>query len=135
MTAPAPVRPHATAVLMVLASGGLSAYDGEGPAVRPPAGYVVLYFDAGTPDGTLGDRHKDLLVEFQVTAIGVTPEQCRWAADKARTVLLTSIPVVAGRLVHPLWQVGSPPPMRRDDDVQPPLHVLPVSYQLRSTIP
>lgn len=130
MTAPALARPHASALVTLLAAS-IDAYLGESPAVHP-ARYVVLYPDPGTPDGTLGDRHRWLLLEFQVTAVGTTVEQCLWAADTARTVLLTSVPTVSGRLVHPLWQVGIPPPVRRDDDVQPPLYVQPVSYRLRS---
>lgn len=130
MTAPAPARPHSTA-LVALLTAAIPAYLGEAPATRP-ARYVVLYPDPGTPEGTLGDRHRWLLLEFQVTAVGTTVEQCQWAADTARTTLLTQIPTVAGRVVHPLWQVGYPPPVRRDDDVQPPVYVQPVSYRLRS---
>jgi hypothetical protein len=134
VTAPALVRPHAAAVVVMLTAGGCPAYDSEGPipTARPGSGWVVLWADPGTPEGTLGDRHRDLLLEFQATAVGCTPEQCRWAVDKARTILLGTIPAIAGRAVEPLWQVGQPPPIQRDDDEQPPLFYQPVSYRLRS---
>ena len=99
---------------------------------RPDSGYAVTYFDPGTPEGTLGDRHRDLYCEFQVTHLGVTPEQVRWAVDKARGALLGGEPSVPGRAVQPLWQIGQPPPIDRDDSEQPPLYYQPVSYGMRS---
>jgi hypothetical protein len=131
VTAPGSVDTHATAVLAALVDGGLAAYDGQAPpgATGPR---VVVYFDAGADSGTLGDRHRWLLVEFQATAVGTTPKQARWASDKTRAVLLTAQLVVPGRSVSPLWQVGAPPPIQRDDDVTPPLFYQPVSYQFRS---
>jgi hypothetical protein len=134
VTAPADARPHIDAILAVLTAAGVTAYDAEAPADAPEK-YAVVYPDPGTPSGTLGDRHRHLLLEFQLTAVGRSREQAQWVADKARAVLLTTIPTVPGRVVQPLWQVGSPPPVQRDDDVQPPLYYQPVSYQMRSTTP
>lgn len=133
MTAPALSRHHALG-LQALLSPTIPAYLGESPPVTTrPARYVVLWVPPGLPEGTLGDRHRWLLTEFIATAVGGTYEQCLWAADTARTVLLGQVPTVAGRIVHPLWQVRvQPAPPRRDDDLQPPVYVQPVSYGLRS---
>lgn len=131
MTAPAEARTHVAAVLAVLVGAGLTTYLGESPSAAPEK-YLVLYPDPGTPEGSLGDRHRDLLLEFQVTAVGRTAEQASWMADKARAALLGTVPTVAGRAVQPLWQVGFPPPVQRDDDVSPPTFYQPISYQLRS---
>jgi hypothetical protein len=134
VTVPADSRPHVDAVLALLADAGLAVYDAEAPAA-PPVKYAVVYADPGTPGGALGDRHRHLLIEFQVTAVGRSRVQAAWVADKARAALLTGTPTVAGRVVQPLWQVGSPPPVQRDDDVQPPVYYQPISYQMRSTTP
>lgn len=134
MTAPADARPHVDGLLALLTAAGLTVYDAEAPAGAPDK-YAVLYSDPGTPAGALGDRHRMLLLGFQVTAVGRTRVQAAWVADKARVTLLTQVPAVAGRVVQPLWQVGQPPPIQRDDDVQPPLYYQPISYQMRSTTP
>lgn len=140
-TLPASAREH-VAGLLALLNGNLPA--APSPPARqlqvysggadPTAGvpYVVLYADPGWPDGTLGDRHRWLLLGFQVTAVGSSVQQAQWASDWARTVLLTMQPTVPGRIVHPLWQQEGPPPVTRDDDVSPPLYYQPALYQMRS---
>lgn len=118
---PAPVSPGTR----------LQVYAG-GAAIGAAPPYVVLYPDLGWPDGTLGDRHRWLLLGFQITAVGSTLRQAQWAAGWARGVLLTQQPTVAGRLIHPLWQEEGPPPAARDDDVNPPLYYQAALYQMRS---
>lgn len=133
MTAPAAVRAHVDGLLTLLAAQatGVGVYRGEAPA-GAALPYVVLYTDPGTPEGSLGDRHRDLLIEFQATAVGRTSEQAEWAADKVRGVLLTQQPTVTGRVVQPLWQAASGPRVQRDDDLTPPVFYLPVIYQMRT---
>lgn len=137
MTAPAPVRAHVDGLMALLAAqlGGLgeavAVYRAKAPAAAVPP-YVVLYAGPGRHEGSLGDRFRDLFLEFQITAVGTTSEQAEWAADAARLVLLTMQPTVPGRQVQPLWQVDSSQPVARDDDVTPPLFYLPVIYQMRS---
>jgi hypothetical protein len=84
------------------------------------------------PEGSLGDRHRDLLIEFQVTCVGTGPEQAQWVADRVRLVLLTQVPTVAGRTVQPLWQVPTGERVRPDFDLDPPLYYLPVIFQMRT---
>lgn len=93
--------------------------------------YTVLWPDAGTPGGSLGDRHADLLLEFQVTAVGQTAVQALWMQSTARAVLLGQTPVIAGRLVWPLWEVSSQY-AQRDDDETPPVFYATAVYQMRS---
>lgn len=133
MTAPAPVLPHITGVRDLLDAqlpAAISVGIASGIGLNPP--YVVLYSDPGTPEGTLGDRYRDLLVEFQVTCVGSGPEQALDVAGKVRAVLLTQQPAISGRTVQPLWQEPSGEPVRRDDDVSPPLFYLPLIFQMRT---
>lgn len=130
VSVPASAGPHATALKAQLVAAGLSVGYGRAPA-SASAPYVVLYPDSGTPEGTLGDRFCDLLMDFQVTAVGRMPEEAMYQADKARIALLGSVPTVTGRTVQPLWQRDSQPVLR-DDDVTPPLFYATAQYQLRS---
>jgi hypothetical protein len=94
--------------------------------------YTVLWPDLGNPSGSLGDRHADLLLEFQVTAVGQTAVQALWMQSAARGVLLGQLPVVTGRQVWPLWQVGSQPVLR-DDDETPAVFYATAQYQMKTS--
>jgi hypothetical protein len=134
VTAPAPVLAHVTAVRDLLDAqlpAAVTVEVGGAPAGAAPP-YAVVYPDPGMPEGTLGDRHRDLLLEFQVTCVGTGPQQAQDVADRVRTVLLTLTPSVTGRMVQPLWQVVSGERVRRDDDVNPPLWYLPLIFQMRT---
>jgi hypothetical protein len=133
VTAPTGVLDHATAVQVLLdaqlpASVGVAI--GSGVGLTAP--YAVVYPDPGTPEGSLGDRYRDLLVEFQVTCVGAGPQQAMDVAGRVRTVLLTQLPVISGRVVQPLWQEPTGERLRRDDDVSPPLWYLPLIFQMRT---
>lgn len=138
MTAPASVRSHVDAVHVLLAANSVPAYRGEAPAgaitADPFTPFVVVYPNAGMPEGTLGDRHRDLSCEFQVIGVGRTAEQSQWITDKARVVLLTMLPAVPGRVAQPLWQVDGAP-TRRNDAVSPAVFETPVAYQFRTGPP
>lgn len=133
MTAPAGARTHVDGLLALLRTqlGANVGVDWGNRATgrQPPC--LVLYPDPGTPEGSLGDRHRDLLLEFQLTAIGTTAEQAAWVGDAARAVLLTMQPTVTGRIVQPLWQVDGQP-VQRDNDVTPPLYFQVAVYQMRT---
>jgi hypothetical protein len=134
MTAPAPPGPHILAVRDLLRGQLPAAVKGDvggaPPGALPP--YWALYTDAGNPEGTLGDRHRDLLLEFQVTVVGTGTEQVLDVAGRVRSVLLTLLPAVAGRTVQPLWEIPNGEPIRRDDDLLPPLWYLPLTFQMRT---
>lgn len=134
MTAPAPVLPHLTGLQALLdaqlpAAVGVHIGGAPASAVLP---YVVLYSREIIPEGPLGDRYRDLLLEFQASCVGAGPEQALDVAGKVPAVLLTQLPAVAGRTVQPLWQVPSGEALRRDDDVNPPLYFLPLVFQMRT---
>jgi hypothetical protein len=102
----------------------------------PPGGstfraYTVLWPDPGLPSGSLGDRHADLLLEFQVTAVGQTVVQALWMQSATRAVLLGQRPTIVGRQVWPLWMVSSQY-AERDDDETPPLYYAVAVYQMKT---
>jgi hypothetical protein len=132
-SAPAAALPHLQAARDLLDTQTPSAIRfavGVAPTGTPP--YGVLYVREVTAEGWLGDRYRDLLVEFQVTCVGTGPEQAMDVADRSRAVLLTQTPAVAGRVVQPLWQEPTGEPLLRDDDVTPPLYYLPLIFQMRT---
>jgi hypothetical protein len=132
-TIPAAALPHLQAARDLLDAQTPAAIRfgiGVAPTGSPP--YAVLYVREVTAEGWLGDRYRDLLVEFQTTCVGTGPEQAMDVADKVRTTLLTMQPAVAGRTVQPLWQEPTGEPLLRDDDVTPPLYYLPLIFRMRS---
>lgn len=141
MTSPAPSGDaHAEAVMYALdtySSSTLGVYRAQGPPIRngDPDGflpYVIVHAGAGVLEGAPFDPARDLLFEFQISAIGSTPQQAAWGADQARAVLFAHQPLVASRTISPVWQVDAPP-VQRDDTFSPPLYLAAVVYQLRSS--
>lgn len=133
MTAPAGVLDHAVAVQTLLDAQLPAAVGvGLGSAVGLTAPYAVIYPDPGTPEGSIGDRYEDLLVEFQVTCVGTGPQQAMDVVGRVRAILLGQLPTITGRFVQPLWQEPTGERLRRDDDVSPPLYYLPLIFQMRT---
>ena len=86
-------------------------------AASPGQTYAVFYPDTGTKSGfhrSLTNDGPDEL-RYQVTAVGKTPEQAAWVADRVAEALLSAVPTVAGRRVWPVIEEGSQP-VRRDDE-------------------
>lgn len=79
--------------------------------------FAVWYPDTGIQSAV----HRNLVndgpdeLRFQVTSVGVGPEQAMWVADRVSSLLLAGTPTVAGRRV---WRTveESSQPVRRDDD-------------------
>lgn len=78
------------------AVANLNIYDGYVTDSNPtdnvitaPLPYVVLYRfgDDAEPGDSIAGTSGAHLSRFQVTAVGETAEQARWAAEKARTAL------------------------------------------------
>lgn len=107
--------------------------DGVKPASIPATGiYVVLYSDPGRSlRESLADARTDFQHGFQVTCVAPTAEKCRWAGQRVRMALHGPLTVV-GRTAWRPEELGGPP-IRRDDDVSPPLYFLPIQYTLQST--
>ncbi|GIH70342.1 hypothetical protein [Sphaerimonospora thailandensis] len=119
MTEPLESLPLVQALLKMLQaalSPGCPVYLAGAPRDAPEK-YAVLYPDTGAEsqvDRTLADTGPNDL-RYQITSVGVGPEQALWVADRTNGTLLTTAPVVAGRRVRKAIREGSQP-MRRDDD-------------------
>lgn len=142
MTAPAKGGVHAAALQTSLIAGQVPTGMAErpedvgwqgAPGSSTYTAYTVLWPDPGDPlPGSLGGRHSDLLLEFQVTAVGQTALQAMWMLDKARTVLLGTPPPVTGRQVWPLWQIDKQR-AQRDDDETPAVFYAVAIFQMKSS--
>lgn len=131
---PASVEPHIKAVLDLL-NGSLPAnctayLGGAAHDATPP--YVVLYPDPGEIEQLSMLLDEGLRISLPLHAVGSGPEQALWALDHARTVLIRATPTVTGRVLLPIWQETSPPPLIRDDDVKPPVYVAYAEFGVRS---
>lgn len=116
-------RPLTNALLQALraahpAVGDARGTDDDGLALPLP--YAVLYpAGPGRLDGPLGDQHADADSLAQLTCVGGTRDSAEWLADKLRPVLLGPL-TIAGRRLMQSW-IETSQPIRRDDDVTPPL--------------
>lgn len=134
MTAPSALD-HVTAMkahLVAQLGAGVPVGIGQAPAgVAAP--YVVLYPDPGEVGAiTLGGERHTITLHVFVHAVGSGPEQALWAGDKVRTALLDQSFTVPGRRLRRIDQELAPPPLNRDDDVQPPLFLQVAEYSLHS---
>lgn len=95
--------------------------------------YVVVHCGVVlTIGGPVGDPFADTASEYQLTAVGETAAQARWAADKARGVILPARLAVPDRCVQ-LIEWGPSQPADRDDDVTPSLYYAIDVYTIHST--
>lgn len=134
--------PEADAILAAFSAGSLPAGDGTRPTgagfpdddtTQPFVPYVVLYPSmVPSIDGPVSDPFADTASEYQITAVGQTAAQARWAADKARTILLTATLAIVGRSVQLVAWANSLP-LQRDDDVTPALFYMIDMYEIHST--
>jgi hypothetical protein len=127
------VRLHVDAIVALLAASNLAAYVGEAPDdLSTP--YVVLYPTPGFPVAeSLKAPNSDIVVDFQLTCVGKTAEQALWLHDQARAAVDHVTPTVSGRTCWPIYADELPQPIRRDDQVNPPLFVAISRWSLRST--
>lgn len=124
----------AQAVQGLLTSAGLSSSIGEAPTdLNPP--HVVVWPGAGFEVPTdLHDVIGDLELSIQLTAIGTTAEQAQWASDKARNAVNRVIPAdIEDYTFWPIYAENSSQPVRRDDQVEPPLFISTSRWTIRST--
>lgn len=130
MTAAAAL-PHVDAVLSALSGAGLTASLGGAPPGQAPP-YIAVYPDGGRSlPGDLADPLSLYQGTVQLTCVGQTAEQALSVSDRARAAL--SVPLtVQGRSGWRPEELGGLP-VRRDDDVTPPLYYVPVQYRLRSS--
>lgn len=104
----------------------LSVYDGIVPVdtavkvVQVPLPYVVFSSGLGEDaDERLGGRPGLRVTPFSVFYAGKSPEQARWAGDRARTAVSRKRITIAGR-ESGLIILRESSDMRRDDDYTGP---------------
>lgn len=114
----------------------VNTYDGEVPKTPPldPDGrvhaYAVLYATPGNLHTTnLTGVQSALLGGFQVTCVGGNPTRALWCVDKVRTAMATTV-TIDGRAYPIRAREEDPGSVRRDDDVSPPRHWVPVEFQV-----
>lgn len=144
MVTPFKGSPFTAAIIRALEDDGLIVGDGEAPApelwgwqgaveASPFVPYVVVHaMVGGVLDGSMEDPDDDGSPVYQLSAHGITREQCEWVADTARRVMLHEpLPVAGQRVVRRIVDMlgGA----RRDDEAQPPLFVAADRYRLRTT--
>jgi hypothetical protein len=119
------------------AIAGINAYDGEVPATPPldadgrVHAYAVLYASPGALfASTLAGAQTSMLGSFQVTCVGGDPTRTVWCVDKVRTALAGATVTLDGQSRIIRVRSEDPGPVRRDDDVRPPRHYVPLEFQL-----
>lgn len=129
MTTPASL-PHVDAVQAALTTAQIPAYLGGAPQdVTAP--YVVLYPEPGAPGAaSLADDRVWWSGIVQATSVGQTAEQALNVADRCATALSAPLQV-AGRASWRPQALGGQP-VRRDDDVTPPVYYAVARWRLRS---
>jgi hypothetical protein len=116
-----------SAILALLEALPLTVYDGEVPAdttdtqvVTADIPYLVFYSDLGLDSrGRMGRRPTRRAVRFQVTYVGSTREQAKWAGERQRTALSGTRLTLPG---HKAWVISIDTSLRvrPDDDVRTP---------------
>lgn len=108
-------------LLTMLRTAPLDVYDGYVEAdetekvIAVDLPYVVFYSSTGDDtDERLCGRPAGQVLSFQVTSVGSTREQAKWAAAKTR-VVVNRKRVDGSMIIHEAGQ-----PVRRDDDYTRP---------------
>lgn len=112
--------PHTTALVTRLETTGYQVGKSQAPAGTPAPYYVLYPIPSSAVDGPLDDPDADWVLLYQITSVGVGPEQAEGLSDLARATLAATPLTVAGRSIWRvrIMQVGR---VDRDDSFQPPL--------------
>jgi hypothetical protein len=121
------------AVADLISGAGVSCSVGEAPA-NLSAPHCVVWPGAGFEMPTnLALPIGDLRLSFQLTAIGTTAEQAQWVSDTARVAINKVTPApIADYTFWPIYAEPASQPVRRDDQVEPPLFVSTSRWVIRS---
>lgn len=118
------------------AIANVNTYDAEVPKTPPldedgrVHAYAVLYMGPGGWRGTtLGDRPRQLAGSGQVTCVGGDPQRALWCVGRIRAAL-PGLVTVGGREYRLRLREGDPGPVRRDDDVTPVRHYVPLEFSI-----
>lgn len=121
------------------ATAGVNTYDAEVPR-QPPAdpdgrvaSYAVLYYSPGRRYASAMDgRQVSLDGTFQVTCVGGNPTRALWCVDQVITQLAGAAVTVDGAPRRIRVVEDDPGTVRRDDDVTPPRHYVPLRFRLHT---
>lgn len=126
----------ASAFVEAVASSGIPTGDGEAPNERR---YAVVWLSGPTRrrlgDVNLGspsEPFRDVEIRGQVSCVGTTAEQARLVADKVTAAILGRVLTVSGWACQPIGLDSDPPPLQREDDVEPPLFVVALPFEFRA---
>ncbi len=129
---------HTQALLAALNTTTLVVGDGEAPRnvdkseIPPP--YIVLYpLVGGDQSGPLSDSQVDVILPYQITAVGTTRQQAQVALDIARDVMKKENITIPNRSVMDLRLLNPISGHIRDDDLPNPLHYGYDRYELETT--
>jgi hypothetical protein len=130
---------HFVGVLTALSS--ITQFDiGEGEApkntdgtiVDPP--YAVLYLLAGGDmDGPISDSQADVVMRFQITAVGKSEKEALAVQDYCTKRMQKAYVTVSGRKVRNLTKVLASNGVIRDDDVATPVFYCFQQWDLNTT--
>lgn len=94
--------------------------------------YAVYYPGPGWAHALLGCGGTDSLDwSFQVTCVGGDRTRALWCVGKIRAALAGKTITVGGQKLT-IREVGDPGPVRRDDDVTPPRHHVPILFAVNA---
>lgn len=142
MTTDILIDPHAQAILTLARTAtmpnGALIRVGDGVAPKSADGtigapYAVLHIrPGGWVAGSLGRTNTDLLLRFQMTAVGNSPREARGVADRLALTLEGATVAVAGRSTV---RIGRPPDASPIANASPDpqvkdLFYVPVEYRL-----
>lgn len=115
--------PHVTAIVGVLAAGGLTVGDGEGrkdSTGKVIAPQVIVYpIPGGFTDGSLAEPDGWADCRFQLTSVGRVAAEARRQLDLAWEALEASSLAVPGRRILRLRPIDPMSRVERDHDITP----------------
>ncbi len=112
---------------------GIAYAEGKKPTVAAGLPYVVAWFDGGTVENRSLRSRDGFSLVATFHCYGSSPDAVRFAVRKVRAAVLSLFgDAVGGRTVL-MPEHLPPPPMDRDDDLQPPLWWQADEWRLRTT--
>jgi hypothetical protein len=129
---------HTQAILTTLAAAPFDVGDGVAPRdpdkteQDPP--YAVLYpIPGGFFDGPLNDSQADVVLHYQITAVGITRQQAQVVIDICRDLFKKENLTIPNRRVRDVRHMFPSGGIIRDDDLPNPLFYGYDRYELDTT--
>lgn len=125
--------PFVAWLIATLEAGGVTVGDAVRPADADDVkGYAVIYpIPGGSTSGAIDDPRSDATVAVQITSSSTDPRQCRWVADRVRSLLNEAVPAMLSdgrRVIFGEFPDGGPA-VNRDDRVQNPRYFTPDRFE------